>query len=232
VMALLILAFLGTLKIVKAAAPNDFAKDDQPKQGMASYMAGLKLLVKDRAVNMLLLSSAFRNMTQSALLTFLPVYLAYEMGYNPALVGTCMFALQVAGFTAAPIAGHLSDKMGPRQIVMTSMGMTAVVLLAMAFAGKSHAFVFLIAVLGFFLYAVRAVLQAWMLDATPKNMGGTAIGVMFGVQSLGAAAAPGLGGLIADHYGLITAFYFMAGTIVLANLFVFFTPMRPAPAKA
>jgi len=109
--------------------------------------------------------------------------------------------------------------------------MTCVVLLAMAFAGKTHAFVLLIALLGFFLYAVRAVLQAWMLDSAPKNMGGTAIGVMFGVQALGAAIAPGLGGLIADQYGLIMAFYFMAVTIIIANVFVFLTPAKLRSAQ-
>ena len=68
-------------------------------------------------------------MTQSALLTFLPVYLARDMGYSPFLVGACMFALQAAGFAAAPVAGHLSDRMGRRSIVMGSMATTAVVLL-------------------------------------------------------------------------------------------------------
>ncbi len=226
VMAVIILAFLGTLRVTQSGGKNDFSKDSGKSQSLADYMQGLKRLVTDRGVNMLLLGSAFRNMTQSALLTFLPVYLAYEMGYSPWLVGVWMFALQIAGFTAAPIAGHLSDKMGPRRVVMTSMGMTCVVLLAMAFAGKTHAFVLLIALLGFFLYAVRAVLQAWMLDSAPKNMGGTAIGVMFGVQALGAAIAPGLGGLIADKYGLIMAFYFMAVTIIIANVFVFLTPAK------
>jgi hypothetical protein len=32
------------------------------------------------------------------------------------------------------------------------------------------------------------------------------------------------GGVLADHYGLSIVFYFLAGTIVIANLFVFFTP--------
>lgn len=226
VMAVIILAFLGTLRITQTSGKSDFSKDSGKGQSLSDYLQGLKRLVSDRGVNMLLLGSAFRNMTQAALLTFLPVYLAYEMGYSPWLVGVWMFALQIAGFTAAPIAGHLSDKMGPRRVVMTSLGMTGVVLLGMAFAGKTHAFVLLIALLGFFLYAVRAVLQAWMLDSAPKNMGGTAIGVMFGVQALGAAIAPGLGGLIADEYGLIMAFYFMAVTIVIANVFVFLTPAR------
>src|SRR5437763_5100157 len=109
-------------------------------------------------------------MTQNALLTFLPVYLAYEMHYSALWVGAGMFALQAAGFAATPLAGHLSDRMGRRSIMMTSMFMTGVVLAFMTFAGRSHAFIAFVAVLGFFLYAIRPVLQAWLLESTPKNM--------------------------------------------------------------
>jgi sugar phosphate permease len=85
-------------------------------------------------------------------------------------------------------------------------------------------FVVFVAVLGFFLYAIRPVMQAWLLETTPKNMGGTSIGVLFGAQSLGSAAAPLMAGMIADRYGLGATFYFLAGTIVFANLFIFFMP--------
>ncbi|MGE5616821.1 MAG: MFS transporter, partial [Bacillota bacterium] len=125
---------------------------------------------------------------------------------------------------ATPLAGHLSDRMGRRSVMMTSMGMTAVVLLFMAMAGRSQAFIVFIAVLGFFLYAIRPVLQAWLLESTPKNMGGTSIGILFGAQSLGSSIAPFLGGLIADRWGLTATFWFLAGTIVVANLFIVAMP--------
>lgn len=104
------------------------------------------------------------------------------------------------------------------------MATTAVVLLAMAFSGGSLVFVALVAVLGFFLYAIRPVIQAWLLEATPKNMGGSSIGILFGAQALGAAVGPLLAGMVADRQGLIATFYFLAATIVIANLFVLFTP--------
>jgi MFS family permease len=169
-------------------------------------------------------SGAFRSMTQNALLTFLPLYLAREMGYSIMLVGASMFALQAAGLAAAPIAGHLSDRMGRRSVVMTSMGLTAVVLLSMALAGKSPIFIAFIAVLGFVLYALRPVLQAWLLESTPKNMGGSSIGILFGAQSLGSSIAPLIGGVIADRFGLGATFYFLAGTIVCANLLILLMP--------
>jgi MFS family permease len=186
--------------------------------------AGVRLLLANRTVLMLSLGSAVRAMTAMTLLTFLPVFLAKELGYSPAWVGGSLFALQAAGFAAAPVSGHLSDRMGRRNIIMTSMAMSAVVLLFMAFAGRSPAFALFVAFLGFFLFAIRAVLQAWLLDATPKQLGGTSIGILFGTQAIGAAIGPLIGGVIADNYGIIATFYYLAATIVVANMFILFTP--------
>lgn len=222
--SLVLLVFLGTLRLGSKAKGK--AGDEERTQTLGDYFRGVPALFRNRALVTLTASSAFRSMTQNALLTFLPVYLAYEMGYSPFWVGAGMFALQAAGFAASPIAGHLSDRMGRRSVVMTSMLMTAVVLVFMALAGKSHAFIVFVAILGFFLYAIRPVLQAWLLESTPKNMGGTSIGILFGAQSLGAAIAPLIGGLIADRYGLLMTFWFLAGTIVIANLFIFAMPRK------
>jgi MFS family permease len=221
VIAVLLFVFLGTLHL---GGKKREASADAGSQSLRDYFRGVPELFRNRGLLLLSASSAFRSMTQNALLTFLPVYLAYEMGYSSFWVGACMFALQAAGFAAAPVAGHLSDRMGRKSVMMTSMAMTAVVLVFMALAGKSLAFVFFVTVLGFFLYAIRPVLQAWLLETTPKNMGGTSIGVLFGAQALGSAVGPLLGGMVADSYGLIATFNFLAGTIVAANLFILFMP--------
>ena len=218
VMALFILVYVS-----RAAEPEAPARK-APRMDGAERLRSLALLAKNRAFVTLAIGSGFRSMTQSALMTFLPLYLAHEMGYSTGWIGACMFALQAAGFAAAPIAGHLSDSVGRRQVIMSSMAMTAVVILMMVLAGGSVWFVALVALLGFFLFAVRAVLQAWMLDATPPGIGGSAIGLLFSTQAAGAAIGPVSAGLVADHFGIMAAFYFTAGTIVVANLLVFATP--------
>jgi MFS transporter, FSR family, fosmidomycin resistance protein len=225
VVAALMFAYLGTLQLGARRHASE-------SQTLAQYMHGLRVLLRNRALVLLSVGSSFRTMTQSALLTFLPVYLAREMGYSSALVGTCLFALQAAGFAAAPLAGHMSDRMGRKQILIGSMVTSAVVLAAMAFVGTSPVFVGLVAVLGFFLYATRPVIQAWLLEMTPKNMGGSSIGVLFGAQAVGAALGPFLAGVVADRYGLPATFYFLATTIVVANLFVFWTPHHRSEALA
>jgi MFS transporter, FSR family, fosmidomycin resistance protein len=219
VTSVLILLYVGR---IHNAEPATGGKPVQ--MSGAQRLRSLGQLLKNRALVTLGTGSALRSLTQGALLTFLPLYLARDMGYSLFWIGGCMFALQAAGFVASPIAGHLSDHVGRRQIIVSSMSMTGVVILFMAIAGGTPWFVLLVALLGFFLFAVRAVLQAWLLDATPRNMGGSAIGLLFGTQAVGQALGPVSAGIVADHFGIMAAFYFLAGTIILGNLLIFITP--------
>ena len=220
VMALVLLIYFG-----RPQPGDELAASQRMARSGAGMLKIFATLLRNRTVTLLSIGSAFRSMTQMALLTFLPLYLAHELALEPVWIGACMFAVQAAGFAAAPIAGHLSDRMGRRHVIVSSLAVSAVVLLFMAFAGRSLAFVFFVAVLGFFLFAIRAVLQAWLLDATPPEMGGTSVGFLFGIQALGAAIGPLIAGLVADRYGLVATFYILALTIVVANVFMFFTPM-------
>jgi MFS family permease len=143
-----------------------------------------------------------------------------------------MTVVQAAGFIAGPVGGHLSDKMGRRRVIMASMALSGVMLIAMVLAGDSPLFVVFIALVGFFLYAMRAVLQAWAIESAPRNLAGSTVGVQFGITSLGAAVSPLLFGLVADATSVHTGFYYLAGTIIFANVLVFFIPKDPtAPAR-
>ncbi len=231
--ALLILAMLGALPGLrhhgqvqgtgKEATPAP-AGVAPPVQRWSDQLEQSTALLRNRAMMMICASAAFRTMTQTGLLVFLPLYLMRDLGYSIFAAGVCLFALQVAGFAASPIAGHLSDRMGRSRIVAGSMIMSAVVIGVMLVAPGTPLFIACTALLGFFLYAVRAVLQAWMLDSTPASAAGSAVGIMFSTQAIGAAIAPLLAGWVADTWGLLAVFYFLACTIVLANFFVFLMP--------
>jgi len=232
VMSCVILMSLGRMQSpAQPSGRTEPGKREAPPASVRKRLSDFRQLLSNRTLVMLSVSGAFRSMTQSTLLAFLPIFLLREMEFSKAWVGNCLFAMQLAGFAAAPIAGHLSDQMGRRRIIMSSMATSGVILLFMAFAGRSSAFIFLVAILGFFLFAIRSVLQAWLLDATPPNVAGTSIGVLFGTQAIGTAIGPFVGGELADHYGLISTFYFLAFTIVVANMFIFFTPALGEPHR-
>jgi sugar phosphate permease len=233
-MAVLILIMLGALSTAKAGDASSINAAAE-KRSTKEYLGDFVSLLRNKALMLVSVSASFRTLTQAGLLTFLPVYLAYELNYSLFFVGFCMSVIQLAGFLAGPIGGHLSDKMGRRRVVMSSMALSGVMVIGMVLAGKSVLFVFFIAMVGFFLYAMRAVLHAWALEVTPKNLAGAAVGVQFGVTSLGAAASPFLFGIIADAFSLYAGFYFLAGMIIFANVLVFFMPndsVTPVTAPA
>jgi len=230
VMAVLILIMLGAFTM---GSSHDHVNAAGKSRGVRNYMKDFASLLRNRALMLVSIGSSFRTMTQTGLLTFLPVYLAYELDYSPFLVGVCMSAMQVAGFAASPIGGHLSDKWGRKRIVMSSMVLTCVMIVFMALAGKSVLFVVFIALVGFFLYAMRPVLQAWAVEATPRDLAGSGVGLQFGIQHIGASIAPTVFGLIADASDIYTAFYFLAATILFANVLIVFMPADAAKqAKA
>ena len=169
-------------------------------------------------------SAGFRTLTQVGLLVFLPVYLAYEQGYSPIAVGVCMTVLQVAGMIAGPLAGHLSDKVGRKKVIMSSMLVSGLMIIGMVLAGQSFAFIVFVALVGFFLYAMRPVMQAWAVENTPQRLAGTGVGLQFTILAIGGSIAPATFGIIADTWSVYAAFYFLAGTIILANLLVMLVP--------
>lgn len=222
-MSALILLLLGAFAVDKAR-DGDAINAGGEAQGIKQYLKDFGTLLTNRGLMLIAASSGFRTMTQAGLLTFLPVYLAYEMNYSPFAVGACMTVLQIAGFIAAPVGGHVSDKWGRKRVITSSMILSGVLIVGMAFVGKSMLFVLFVALVGFFLYAVRAVLQAWAVESVPKKLAGAGVGLQFGFTSLGAAISPAIFGMIADKFDIYKAFYFLAAIIVFANLLVLFMP--------
>ena len=195
---------------------------------LAAYWHGLATLLRDRAVLSLCLVAALRTMAQAGLMAFLPLYLTNTLGAGPLLLGAALAAMQAAGVLAAPIAGAWSDRIGRRSIVLAGLSASTVVIAGLAAIGHTGTFIAGISVLGFVLFAVRPVMQSWLMDLTPPNLGGSATALMFGSQALLATAAPIAGGLIADTWGLAAVFYFLAGGLLAANLALVLLPLERA----
>jgi len=238
VMATLILVMVGALATTRAPDSAKEKKENEKdgvnagndnKWNVRQYFHDLGTLMRDRTLMLICISGGFRTLTQVGLMVFLPVYLAYEQGYSTIAIGVCMTVLQVAGLIAGPIAGHVSDKVGRRQVVLSSMLLTGVTIIGMVFAGQSFLFIVFVALVGFFLYAMRPVMQAWAVENTPKRLAGTGVGLQFTILAIGGSIAPATFGVIADTWSVYVAFYFLAGTIIAANLLVLFIPKTGNP---
>ena len=132
--------------------------------------------------------------------------------------------LQLGGLIAAPIAGTWSDRVGRRPVVLAGLSVTTIVIAAITLIRNDVTLVAAVSILGFALFAVRPVIHSWMMDLVPTKLSGSATSLLFGTQSLLSAAVPPIGGLIADAYGLPAVFYFLAGTMLVANFLVYLLP--------
>ena len=177
-------------------------------------------MAQSPSILLLVLVAGLRSMTQQGLHTFLPIYLTNDLGLSSAVAGVYLSVTQTAGMIGTPIAGSLSDRSGRKRVLTAGLFSTSVALFVLAYFQLTWLFITGLALLGFFLYAVRPVIWAWVLDLSPKELGGSTVSFFSGSQSLLSSLSPLICGFIADRWGILTAFYFLAGTVLIANLIV------------
>lgn len=209
------LIFWFTMRSVRLHSASPAAR-----LSLRGYLDGAARLFRDPNMMKIAVLGGARAMSQAGLQTFLPIYLASVAGLSAALIGTYMAIVQGAGIISGPLSGSLSDRFGRRPLIAAGMVSTSVMLIVLMLLRIEWLFVLVLALIGFFLYSTQPVLNAWALDIAPPQLGGTSIGILFASQSLLGGLAPVIGGLLADSFGIEYAFYFVALTVLAANLLI------------
>jgi MFS family permease len=219
-----LLGFILWRILVKAGSIRAEAKGKELT--FREYWVAVKTMVRNRNILLLCILSGLRSMTQTGLFTFLPLYLANELKYSPAVVGTYLTVVQAAGIFGSPVAGVVSDRKGRRPVLTAGLLITSLLLVALVVLKLDYLFIGALAFLGFFLFSLRPVMFAWTMDLAPKSLGGTTVSALFGMQSLFSGVSPAVCGFIADRFGILSAFYFLAFTVFIANFLVYLIPEK------
>ena len=98
-----------------------------------AYFGALSGLLKNRVLVAVLAVSGIRNLGQSAVVLFLPVYLREDLGFSLTRVGFYYFLAQVAGIVAQPFMGALSDRWGRKAVLCPSLVVFSALLFALKF---------------------------------------------------------------------------------------------------
>jgi MFS family permease len=225
-MALLIWWLLGTPQTEFVRSPethgqNNHSTDKKPLS-LGEYFSGFGKLLVNPNIFFLSLISGIRSLTQNGLSTFLPSFFMNLLQLSPWLSGVYMTIMQVAGIIAAPVSGRFSDRHGRKRVVTAALFSTSLAICLLAVVNIPWLFVVFLGGMGFFLYSLSPVLIAWTMEVAPQELGGSAIAIQFTFQTTLAALAPVLGGWIADRWGLMSTFYFLAASLLLSNLLVAF----------
>jgi MFS family permease len=170
----------------------------------------------NRAILGVAVVSCLRTMSYRILESFLPLYLAFHFGMNPAWVGFYIFLLMFSGTIPESLTGLLSDRLGRKWVLVTGLVLSSACLTLIPFLPAGAPLGAAIAVLGFSLISLRPIIMALGLDVTPPELGGSAIGFLFSFNQIFAGAAPLAAGVLADWLGLGSTFIFTA-TLTLAS---------------
>jgi FSR family fosmidomycin resistance protein-like MFS transporter len=159
----------------------------------------------------------------AALTTYLPLFLTEE-GATLWTAGATLSALQAAGVVGAMAGGSVSDWLGRKQVLLTSLVTTSLFMFIFLAADGPVGFITLLA-LGLTALSVTPVLMAVVQESVPDNRAlanGTFMALSFSIR----AGVIIVVGMLGDLFGLRLAFTVSAFMPLLGVPFVFMLPGR------
>ena len=170
---------------------------------------------------------AYMNFTRSfahfGVLSFLPIYLARDLGMDSFGVGFHVALLTIGGVIVGPMFGHYSDKIGRRVPMVAALVAVATGMLIIGIVGEGIIMVIALGIMGIFLWSVQDVTNAAALDAAPRGQEGSVVGMMFSSSLMAGIIAPSImlaAISIADTRRVI---FFVAAAVVLPAILVMAT---------
>jgi MFS transporter, FSR family, fosmidomycin resistance protein len=151
-----------------------------------------------------------RALLFSAFTTFLPTYLT-ERGAGLWLAGASLSVMEVAGVVGALSGGVISDRLGRRR-VMAAMTLAAPLAVLLFLNARGWLVFPLLMLIGLTLLSTTPVIMALVQERARESRAlsnGIYMALNFSITSLATLTA----GIIADHFGLHTAF--LVGAVLM-----------------
>ncbi|EBQ8381012.1 MFS transporter [Salmonella enterica] len=132
----------------------------------------------------------------SAVMSVLPFYIR-EMGGSPLIIGVIIATEAFSQFCAAPLIGHLSDRVGRKRILIVTLAIAAISLLLLASA-QCILFILLARTLSGISAGNLSAATAYIADHTHVRNRRQAIGILTGCIGLGGIVGAGVSGWLSD----------------------------------
>ena len=162
---------------------------------------------------------------ESMFLLFQPIYLQ-QLGADPIQIGVILGAFgAVMTLTHIP-AGHLSDLIGRRPLLMAAWLTGIAATLLMAIARTLPVFVVGVLIYGFTAF-VASPLDSYVTAARGQWSVGRAITFISMMYNAGSVLGPITGGWVGDHFGLRRVYFISAGIFILSTVVLLLIASQP-----
>jgi len=200
------------------------------------FRASLDLL-KNRTLWRLNIIAGLRSMCYQVYTTFLPLYLADELGLSTRAIGIYIALMFSVAIIVTPLMGYLSDRLGRKAMLVPTLAGSCVLTLLLALSGRGTMLIVILALLGLFLRSDYSLVSAAVLDAVGNKRSGastlatTALGLVSFNTFLFSAISPLIAGALYQHWGMDATLYYAATLFAIATIILLNTQLerRPLP---
>lgn len=216
---------LGCVAVALAAqplrAPLDGDRDRTARLSGRALIAGLRLVARERALQLMALVSFVYAGMQMSVSGFIVAYLHLELGLGLVAAGTALTAANVAGVVGRIAWGSVSDRTGAPRIVLAVIGllMAGAALAAALFSPQwPLAAIFAVAiVLGATAIGWNGVYLGEVARLAPPGLAGQATGGCLFFTFVGVVVIPFVFGWLQRVTGSYAACFAAAGAICAAT---------------
>ena len=172
------------------------------------------------------------NRVGTMVLPFLALYLTQGLGFPERMAGLAITVYGVGGLIGAPIAGRLSDRVGPLRVMQLSLVMSGVCVVIVPLAHSLPVVLTLILLWATTTEAVRPASMAALTSATPGAQRKAAIALHRLAINLGMSVGPAVGGLLAVVSFTLLFVIDAATSVAAALLLTLLIQRRIGPVEA
>jgi MFS family permease len=208
----------ATLGVVVTAAAWMFLPRGEKLQSEETPRPEQAQGIFNRSLLMLFLIFTLHAFVFHAASSFLPLYLSAEKGIQLAYLAYYVSVPHTLGIFGRPLGGHLSDKVGRRNVVLVSTASLASGIVLMVLFHGEYWLLLALVLLGFGLHTSIPPMFALLMTMIPSSKRAIIVGRVNTVRHLIAGLSPAIVGSIVDSRGFPTAFLALASIAVMGLL--------------
>ncbi|MGQ9617773.1 MAG: MFS transporter [Candidatus Aminicenantia bacterium] len=189
----------------------------------------VRLFTNNRTFAFSNISALINYSSTSAVGFLLSLYLQIIKGFSPRIAGTILVSQPIIMAIFSPFAGRLSDRIEPRIVASSGMGISALGLFLLSLLNNSSSIYYTITVLiilGFGFALFSSPNTNAVMSSVGKKYYGTASGTLATMRLMGQMLSMGIATLIFSIHKLrtqITPEYFPNFLLTLRNSFIIFS---------
>ena len=219
------ISLLLWLVIPRARGWEEFQTRSTTRRQVGEQLRSLGELFRSKGLLLLFLLTSVSGLGQGGFQLWLPIYLQETQGMGSFGIGLHMALLTSMGIVSGPLIGALSDRFTRKPMIVVMLAGKAMVAVLMAFVGGGLMLTVLVGLMGAFMFAGHALIDAGALDlGEGRRLEGSLIGLLWGNNALFLGFAPVIVGLLMTSFGYSTLFWYMAVMNGLGSLVALMLP--------